>query len=52
MIKINLLPTKKKPPKKVIDLQQQLLLAVLVLILVAMGCGYYWNTQNEQNYRS
>jgi type IV pilus assembly protein PilN len=48
MIKINLLPTKKKPPKKVIDLQQQLLLALLVLILVAMGLWYFWNTQKNR----
>jgi type IV pilus assembly protein PilN len=48
MIKINLLPAKKKPPKKVIDLQQQLILAVLVLILVAMGMGYYWKTQKDR----
>jgi type IV pilus assembly protein PilN len=48
MIKINLLPTKKKPPKKVIDLQQQLLLALLVLILVAMGLWYFWNMQRNR----
>ncbi len=48
MIKINLLPTKKKPPKKVIDLQQQVILAVLVLILVMMALGYYWKTQNDR----
>jgi len=48
MIKINLLPTKKKPPKKVIDLQQQLLLALLVLILLGMGIGYFWMKQNNR----
>jgi type IV pilus assembly protein PilN len=48
MIKINLLPTKKKPPKKVIDLQQQVILAVLVLVLVLMALGYYWKTQNDR----
>ena len=48
MIKINLLPTKKKPPKKVIDLQQQVILAGLVLILVLMAVGYYWKTQNDR----
>ena len=42
MIKINLLPTKKKAPKKVIDLRQQVILAVLVLILVGIGMGYGW----------
>jgi type IV pilus assembly protein PilN len=48
MIKINLLPTKKKPPKKVIDLQQQVILAVLVLVLVLITLGYYWKTQNDR----
>jgi type IV pilus assembly protein PilN len=48
MIKINLLPTKKKPPKKVIDLQQQVILAVLVLVLVLISLGYYWKTQNDR----
>jgi type IV pilus assembly protein PilN len=48
MIKINLLPTKKKPPKKVIDLQQQIILAVLVLVLVLIALGYYWKTQNDR----
>ena len=48
MIKINLLPTKKKPPKKVIDLQQQVILAVLVLVIAGMGMGYYWMKQNER----
>jgi type IV pilus assembly protein PilN len=47
MIKINLLPTKKKPPKKVIDLQQQVILAILILVMVAMGMGYYWKTQKD-----
>jgi type IV pilus assembly protein PilN len=48
MIKINLLPTKKKPPKKVIDLQQQAILAGLVLVLVVIALWYYWNTQNDR----
>ena len=48
MIKINLLPTKKKPPKKVIDLQQQIILAALVLVLVLMALGYYWKIQNDR----
>jgi len=47
MIKINLLPTKKKPPKKVIDLQQQVILALLLLVLLGMGMGYYWFNQNK-----
>ncbi len=48
MIKINLLPSKKKPPKKVIDLQQQLILAALVLVLVLLALGYYWKTQKDR----
>jgi len=48
MIKINLLPTKKKPPKKVIDLQQQLIFAALILVLLGLGMGYYWKTQQNR----
>lgn len=48
MIKINLLPVKKKPPKKVIDLQQQVILAFLILVIVLMGMGYYWMKQSER----
>jgi type IV pilus assembly protein PilN len=47
MIKINLLPTKKKPPKKVIDLRQQLLLGLLLLVLVSIIMGYFWKRQND-----
>jgi len=47
MIKINLLPTKKKAPKKVTDLQKQLLLASLLLIGVVVGLGYYWKYQTD-----
>jgi type IV pilus assembly protein PilN len=47
MIKINLLPTKKKPLKKVTDLQKQVLLASLVLIGVVGGLGYYWKHQTD-----
>lgn len=48
MIKINLLPTKKKPPKKVIDLQQQLLLGFLILVLVLMAMAFFWKRQKGQ----
>ncbi|HTG00502.1 MAG TPA: PilN domain-containing protein [Nitrospirota bacterium] len=48
MIKINLLPTKKKPPKKVMDLQKQALLAVLVLILIGIVLWYVVNKQKNQ----
>lgn len=42
MIKINLLPTKRKPPKKLTELQQQLVLGVLILTLTVGGIGFYW----------
>jgi type IV pilus assembly protein PilN len=48
MIKINLLPTKKKPPKKVIDLQQQLLLGFLILVLVLIAMTFFWRRQRDQ----
>ncbi len=43
MIKINLLPTKKKPPRKVTELQQQLILGGLILALAVGGMLTYWN---------
>jgi type IV pilus assembly protein PilN len=43
MIKINLLPTKKKPPRKVTELQQQLILGGLILALAVGGMLAYWN---------
>ncbi len=48
MIKINLLPTKKKPPKKVTELQQQLILGTLILGLVGIGMWFYWKTLNTR----
>jgi len=47
MIKINLLPTKKKPPKKVMDLQKQLILGVLILVLVLIAMWFFWNRQKN-----
>lgn len=47
MIKINLLPTKKKAPKKVIDLQQQLFLAVLVIVLTLIVMWFFWKRQRD-----
>ena len=47
MIKINLLPTKKKAPKKVIDLQQQLFLAVLVIVLTMIVMWFFWKRQRD-----
>jgi type IV pilus assembly protein PilN len=48
MIKINLLPTKKRPPKKVMDLQKQAFLAVLILVLVFIGMFFYWQSQQKK----
>ncbi len=48
MIKINLLTTKRKVPRKVTELQQQMVLGVLILILVGIGTGYYWNALNQR----
>ncbi len=47
MIKINLLPTKKKAPRKVIDLQQQLILGLLVIVLVVIAMWFFWNRQRN-----
>ncbi|MDA8422545.1 MAG: PilN domain-containing protein [Nitrospiraceae bacterium] len=48
MIKINLLPTKKKAPKKVTDLQQQLFLAVLVIVLTMIVMWFFWKNQRDR----
>lgn len=48
MIKINLLPTKKRPPKKVIDLQQQLLLGFLIIVLALIAMAFFWKRQRDQ----
>jgi type IV pilus assembly protein PilN len=48
MIKINLLPTKKKPPKKVTELQQQLILGTLILVLSGVGMWSYWKSLNAK----
>jgi type IV pilus assembly protein PilN len=45
MIKINLLPSKKKPPKKVTDLQKQVIIFVLVSLLVGAGIFFFWRYQ-------
>ena len=42
MIKINLLPTKRKPPKKLTELQQQLVLGVLMLTVTVGGIAFFW----------
>lgn len=43
MIRINLLPAKKrKAAKKITELQQQMVLGGLILILAGIGIGYDW----------
>jgi len=42
MIKINLLPTKRKPQKKLTELQQQLVIGGLILLLVVGGMVFFW----------
>ncbi len=48
MIKINLLPTKKRTPKKLVDLQQQLILGALILVLLLVGMFYASRSQNRR----
>ena len=48
MIKINLLPTKRKPPKKVTELQKQVIIAVLVLVPVGAGMAFFWMNLDEK----
>ena len=48
MIKINLLPTKRKPARKVTELQKQLIIAVVVLGGVTTGMGFYFITLNNK----
>ena len=48
MIKINLLPTKRKPPRKVTELQKQLIIAVVVLGGVTAGMAFYFISLNSK----
>lgn len=48
MITINLLPTKRKPPKKITELQQQIVLGMLILILTGIGFLYFWTQLNSR----
>lgn len=48
MIKINLLPTKRKPPRKVTELQKQLIVAVMVLGGVAAAMVFYYVALNAR----
>lgn len=45
MIKINLLPSKKKPARKVTDLQKQLVIGAAVLAAVVGVMVFYWKYQ-------
>jgi type IV pilus assembly protein PilN len=48
MIKINLLPTKKRPPRKVTELQQQLILGTFILFILAFGMFSYWKSLSNK----
>lgn len=48
MIKINLLPTKRKPPRKVTELQKQLIIAVVVMGGVFTGMAFYYLSLNAK----
>ena len=48
MIKINLLPTKRKPARKITDLQKQMILAGVILAGVSVGGFYYNITLNKK----
>ena len=47
MIKINLLPTKRKPPRKVTELQKQLIIGVVILGGVSAGMAFYFISLNN-----
>ncbi len=48
MITINLLPTKRKPPKKITELQQQMILGALILVLAGIGIWFFWAQLNSR----
>jgi type IV pilus assembly protein PilN len=48
MIRINLLPTRRKPPKKVTELQKQSIIAVLVLLAVGAVMAFVWMSLNAR----
>lgn len=48
MIKINLLPTKKKATRKVTELQQQSVLGALILALALIGMWFYYDYLNTK----
>lgn len=42
MIKINLLPSKRKPAKRLTPFQQQIIIGAFVLVISAGGMGFWW----------
>jgi len=48
MIKINLLPTKRKPPRKVTELQKQLIIGGVITSAVVGGMLFYQFTLNKK----
>jgi type IV pilus assembly protein PilN len=48
MIKINLLPTKRKPPRKVTELQKQLIIAFVVIGGVSASMVFYFISLNNK----
>jgi type IV pilus assembly protein PilN len=42
MIKINLLPAKRKPAKKLTPLQQQMIIGGIILVVEIMVLGFWW----------
>ena len=48
MIKINLLPTKRKPARKITDLQKQMILGGVILAGVGAGMRYYTSFLNKK----
>ena len=48
MIKINLLPSKKKPARKITDLEKQLVMGGLIFAAVVVGMLFTWNLLNNK----
>jgi type IV pilus assembly protein PilN len=48
MIKINLLPSKKKPAKKITELQKQMMVGGLILVAVLAGMAFFWKLQTNK----
>lgn len=48
MIKINLLPTKRKPPRKVTELQKQAVIFVIAAGGVGAGVAFWWISLNNE----